>query len=268
MRFSASSMGFPGPEINNMALLPKDFGIEIFYEWGSADYWNDALDLIMRERTGGFSIHSPFNNVDICMPCDEEKLFHVLRTPFDLYHKYSGEFYVVHTNGYLPADADKQFEDDCRKRAEDRLARFHEICVSEGVRMVVENLGFRRGKKHLYNHQQFLELFQALPEIWCLIDTGHTLLGDFDIYDIQKTLKNRLVAYHVHDNDKMLDQHLRIGAGCLDWNRFAQGYKEFTPDAAIVMEYNLAAIKEYQEDKDRLLALLSQTGSAQYGNNA
>ena len=75
MRFSASSMGFPGPEINNMALLPKDFGIEIFYEWGSADYWNDALDLIMRERTGGFSIHSPFNNVDICMPCDEESSF-------------------------------------------------------------------------------------------------------------------------------------------------------------------------------------------------
>lgn len=256
MRVAVSSLSFTGPRINKMAQLPADFGIEIFYEWGSQHYWENLLEQIMPGRTGRFSIHSPFGHMDVSTATDEAKLFDQLRTPFDLYHKYNGECYVVHSCGHLDFPPDPVREEECRKQALDRLVRFDDICRREGVQMVVENLGFNNVERVLFNQQQFLDLFAQAPQLRCLLDTGHAVLADYDIYEIQNTLKDRLVAYHLHDNDGTADQHLRLGQGVIDWERFAQGFCSFTPDACVVMEYNAGEAPDYIQDREQLSRLI------------
>lgn len=257
MKFAVSSLSFVGPAITRMDKLPPEIGIEIFYEWGSPDYWEESLRLIMNNRAGRFSIHSPFVYTDISLSHDDEtRMFEVLRRPFDLYQRHNGEFYVVHTNGPIEHPQDIRKEQDMRKRVIDRLFRFEEICAREGIQMVVENLGFDRKKRILFNQQEFLAIFEQIPHLKCLIDTGHAVLADFNICEVQDRLKDRIIAYHVHDNNGEKDEHLRIDAGRINWEKFAEGFSKFTPNATMVFEYNSAEVSDYLEDMERLKSMI------------
>ena len=60
---------------------------------------------------------------------------------------------------------------------------------------------------------------------FCL-DTGHLLLLGLDVKKAMIQLGDRIEAFHVHDNDGILDQHLAPYMGKLDWNRFVEGLRE------------------------------------------
>ncbi len=253
MNISVSSLSFCGHHIYNMKELPPDYGIEIFYEWGGETYWKLALDQIMEDRSGKFSIHAPYQGwlTELSLVEDENKLFDYLREPFDLYHRFGGDGYVVHMNGpYAKPLTDKE-KRETLKRVQDRLNRFNDICLQEGITMLVENLAFGGGKDTLCNQEDFLAMFEQNPALNCIVDTGHALLAGFDILTLQKKLKDRIKAYHVHDNDGENDLHQRIGKGKINWKTFAQGAKDYTPEANFILEYNLNAIdhfENYQED--------------------
>ena len=104
MRYSISTCSFYKYKIRKLLALPKDFGVEIMYEFGSEDQWRSCLDILKAQGMDGFSIHAPFAFVDITAPCDEKALFDTLRRPFDLYHRYDGECYVLHTYGDVAGD--------------------------------------------------------------------------------------------------------------------------------------------------------------------
>jgi sugar phosphate isomerase/epimerase len=73
---------------------------------------------------------------------------------------------------------------------------------------------------------------------------------------LQKQLNARLIAYHIHDNDGLCDQHKRICTGTIDWDRFAEGVRTFTPNACMVMEYNAGRPEDYTEDSNIMKRLL------------
>jgi sugar phosphate isomerase/epimerase len=146
------------------------------------------------------------------------------------------------------------------KRVEDRLARLNDICLSEGVAMLVENLAFGHGQKTLCDQEDFLRLFQNNPALNCIVDTGHAVLGGVDIQAVQKVLGSRLKAYHLHDNDGREDLHRRVGTGVIDWKRFTSGARLYTPNAQFIMEYGAPAVSDfsdYAEDADKLRAWLA-----------
>ena len=262
MNISVSSLGFCGHPIYSMRKLPPELGIEIFYEWGSETYWELALTEIMRERTGKFSIHAPYQGsiTEMSLTDREDELFEYLRQPFRLYHKFGGEGYVVHINAPYAESPNPEEKAERLKRVEDRLACLNDICEREGVAMLVENLAFGHGQKTLCDQQDFLRLFENNPALNCIVDTGHAVLGGIDIYAVQKALGDRLKAYHLHDNDGLEDLHRRVGTGVIDWKRFSEGARLFTPNAQFIMEYVAPAVSEpgdYAEDADRIRAWLA-----------
>ncbi len=261
MNFSVSTLGFCGHPIYNMRKLRPDLGVEIFYEWGGDTYWELALTEIMQERTGKFSIHAPYQGVitEMSLTDREDELFEYLKQPFRLYHKFGAEGYVVHMNAPYAAAPSAMEKAERLKRVEDRLARLNDICVKEGVSMLVENLAFGHGLATLCSQEDFLKLFQNNPALNCIIDTGHAVLGNIDIFEVQKALGSRLKAYHLHDNDSREDLHQRIGTGVIDWNRFSQGARLYTPNANFVLEYNMSAVTgldDYVQDADKLRAMM------------
>lgn len=261
MKISVSSLGFCGHSVYSMSKLPPEIGVEIFYEWGGDTYWELALTEVMRERTGTFSIHAPYQGsiVEMSMTDREDELIEYLMQPFKLYHKFNADGYVVHINAPYATQPTPAEKVERLKRVEDRLARLNDICVREGVNMLVENLAFGRGKKTLCNHRDFLSLFEHNKDLNCIVDTGHAVLGGIDILDVQKTLGSRLQAYHIHDNDGAEDCHERMATGVIDWKKFGEGARLYTPNANFVMEYNASAFEtlhDYIVDADKLRALV------------
>lgn len=260
MRISVSSLGFSGPSGFGMSGLAPELGVEIFYEWGGATYWDLVLKEVFQGRTGPFSIHAPFQGkgMDLSLAEDERWLFDYLMQPFDLYHKYNSEGYVVHMNSPYPTEPTREERAERLQRVEDRLARFNEICRREGVNMLVENLAFSKGAT-LCRQQDFIGIFERNPELNCIVDTGHAVLAGIDIFEVQKALGGRLKAYHIHDNNGKSDGHKRIRTGVIDWARFGEGARLYTPDANFVMEYNpdsTDSIDDYMADAQALRDML------------
>lgn len=257
MKYTISSLSFDWGKAKRLKDMPEDLGYEIFWECGSEDTWRNTMELLQANCTHRFSIHSPYFFVDLSLPGDTAKMFEELKRPFDFYHKYNGEFYVVHTFDHMTYPHDAQFEADCRKRSVERLAAFDEICKAEGVLMAAENIAFGNGERYLFNHEQFLDIFRQLPELHCLIDLGHAALTDINVYELQKALGERIVAYHLHDNDGGSDTHKRMWMGKRDWDEFAKGVAEYTPNATGVMEYyGFPDLSDYMEDRERLEKLI------------
>lgn len=235
MRYSISTCSFYKFRVRRLLQMPENFGVEIFYEFGSPDQWESLLSQLYQSSRGPFSIHAPFTFVDISAPCDEGKLFDVLRRPFDLYHRYNGEFYVLHTYGEVDRPETSDHLEECRKRSVERLAKFQEICKKEGVHLAAENLC--AGKTPMFDQGQFLQLFRDIPDMNCVLDVGHALVTGMDIPTVQRELGSRICAYHLHNNDGKRDTHARLRDGIMDWASFAQNAARYTPDATGVLEY-------------------------------
>ena len=225
----------------------------------SADLWNSLLGELSARGMDGFSIHAPFAFADITADCDETALFDALRRPFDLYHRYGGEFYVLHTYGPSACSGDEAFRADCRARAAERLGKFNDICRSEGVVLGAENLC--DGTPPLFTGEQFLRLFTDLPDLHCVLDIGHALVAGMDIARLQRELGGRIRAYHLHTNNGRADTHDRLREGVMDWSAFAENCLRYTPDAVGVLEYlKYQDMSVYEEDRAYLSALLSNAG--------
>lgn len=249
IRFEVSTLGYTLNRAVQMAALPLDVGIEIFYEWGGTTYWIESMKTVMENRTGTFSIHSPFGYCDFTQTESERDLFQFLAEPFEMYHLMNGCHYVVHSNGHVSADLPEEKRADLRKLATERLVKFNEICKREGVSMVVENVP--DNGHTLFNHEQFLALFTENKELNCILDTGHAHMEHLDMYEIQKTLGSRLKAYHVHDNGGIVDSHFRFMSGVpggIDWKKFVDGVMKYTPNATITLEYSESRCKATTQD--------------------
>lgn len=257
MKYSISTCSFYKYRIRRLLPLPKELGVEIFYEFGSSDMWVDFMNLLNTDGKHAFSIHAPFAFVDIAAKCDEARLFDKLKKPFDLYHRFGGEFYVLHTYGDEALRGSEAERDYSRKLAAQRLFNFNELCRKEGVVLGAENLC--SGAPPLFDQQQFLALFRDIPDIHCVLDVGHALIGGMDIELLQEKLGSRICAYHLHNNDGVHDLHARLGSGIYDWTQFAENCKKFTPEATGVLEYmDETNLGTFREDIDFLEALMEQ----------
>lgn len=59
---------------------------------------------------------------------------------------------------------------------------------------------------------------------FCL-DIGHLLLLGLDAMNAMVTLGDRMVAFHIHDNDGVNDLHIEPFSGLTNWQRFVKGVR-------------------------------------------
>ena len=164
---------------------------------------------------------------------------------------------MLHTHGGIALGMTEAALLDKRQLAEERILRFGEICEAEGVRLMVENLGRNAEGKTVFDETAFIDLFLRNPQLECLLDVGHAVLGGYDIGKVQQMLGHQLAAYHLHDNHGIADDHLRIRHGVIDWQAWKKNCFLYTPDAEIVLEYDgLCDESVYHED----MAWIRQTG--------
>lgn len=237
MNFSVSTCSFYKNKIKKLLELPENYGVEVFSDFGSNDYWSRFMEALRRSgNRGSFSMHAPFTFVDLANSEDIQRDYDTIKYYFDTYHKFSAEFYVLHAYG-TTLSGNPNYMQEARKRSVNRIAELQEICRANDVNLLVENTC--DGVVPLFNQEQFLDIFRQIPSLGCLIDVGHAQLSGIDVSAVQRELGARVKAYHLHSNNGSADQHLRIREGIFDWENFCRDARRYTPDATGVIEYML-----------------------------
>ena len=231
MKFSISDLAFAGFKNSALEHLPSEYGIEIFYEFGTDNYWDARCEKFLAERKADLSIHAPCVAVNLADAKDFNYL-EVYRRTLAYAQRQKAAFVVLHTNEKWTGDRDA-----VTMLVEKRLKEILALAKMHHVKVLIENVGLRTNGTLLYDWEQYLELLAKFPQTGALIDLGHAHVNDWNIINVLEVLQSQIKAVHLHDNNGMADQHLPIGEGSIDWQGYFCKAKEVTPEAVQVLEY-------------------------------
>lgn len=228
MNFVVSDLLFPGFKKFGIRALSAEYGIEFFYEFGREYYWDEETEAWGKRE---LTIHAPCVAVNLADRNDQNYLAAFEET-FAYAKKVNSGFVVVHTNEGFEGEV-KEVQAMVRDRLQEVLA----IAKKYGVPAVIENVGLRTKGNVLFTLDEYLALFNEFPEAKALIDTGHAHVNGWNIPEVIEALGDKLIGFHIHDNDGNGDDHLPVGKGTLEWAPLFEAIKKHTPKATLVFEY-------------------------------
>ncbi len=222
--------------------------IEFFVEPADSKHSEKLLKLLDVIDSTDVSLHGPYRMSAFTDSEDSwQKTLSCYSNCIDLCAKHNFEFVVVHTNEALEPHHSKEV-------IETRLREVVDLANSKGVTILVENVGV--GKNMLYNEEEFIKLVED-NDYKVLIDFGHFLVNGWDVDRVLERLKDRIVAYHIHNNDGVGDRHQSIFDGVFDYAPVIKSIQKHTPDANIALEYSAITDKNVLlEDLKKIEELL------------
>jgi sugar phosphate isomerase/epimerase len=232
MLLSLSNLSFVGFNYTALKQLPTNLGLEIFYEFGDNFHWERVMREIYANRPlQNLSIHGPCIGSNLAGENDTHYL-PLYKNVFAFAAKWKADFVVVHTN--------EEFKGEkalVRERVHDRLRELLTLSQQHQVQLLIENVGLKDKNTLLFDWQEYLELLSSLPAAGALLDIGHAYINKWNLPNVIQQLGNRLIAYHLHDNHGLSDDHLPIGNGNIDLNPLFTAILSYTPKATLVFEY-------------------------------
>ncbi len=187
------------------------------------DEWRDSLDgervrklCEIKASTGIlYTVHTPLIDVNIASSNEALRRASLREIIKSIHHAYEigAELAVVHPGQSSPLDHfyPKTSWNLNRQSLEEIIAFSEEL----GVRVGIENLP-SDSSGILKRVRDFQDLIAEGVPLKIALDVGHANtmreLGSFI-----GAMKDRIIHVHLHDNRGEKDQHLRIGAGTVDW---------------------------------------------------
>lgn len=214
-------------------------GVEVFPEPQLTRYAPMLRRAMPRLRRCPTTMHGPYWGIDPCfLPPEPEAA---------VYEKYwrqtladareMGAAYVVyHMYNFRFAPEERKAK---REAAMQTLALTRSWAAEYGVKLAIENTETRRcAEENMLTQQEFVELVRAQEDCGVLIDIGHVACADWDMTQLIADLHDRIVGYHLHNNDGFRDLHQPILQGVIDMERWAADARRYTPDAILTLEYD------------------------------
>ncbi|MBS6952532.1 MAG: sugar phosphate isomerase/epimerase [Enterocloster asparagiformis] len=212
-------------------------GIEFFIHTYSQAYmermerigeWVGALPL---------ALHGPFLHVEATSAPGSDAydtLTQAYERAFRLARRFGCGHMVFHDHERFVRPEQKQpLQAQCLENIETLIG----LAKPWGVRLLLENLALPVKGTPLFDQEEYIGLFDRFPEADCLIDVGHLGVAGWDMEAVISRLAGRITGYHLHNNDGKNDSHRRIGDGVIDYSRFFELYRAYTPDADLTLEY-------------------------------
>ena len=123
-----------------------------------------------------------------------------------------------------------------RKRAE--TAQQHGICLA--VENMLSNNLFDGSitKRTCTSCEELMALVDSInhPMVGFCLDAGHAHYMGWDIPKAIHSMSDRLIALHLHDNDRFNDEHLAPFSGTVDWNGCLNALKEIKYSGILMLE--------------------------------
>lgn len=242
-------------EVLNIAEKYPRVGLEIFPFWERPGY--DEILEKYKERLLKLpiSVHEQYYESEHSVDENDEKYAFTMeatKKAIALTQELGGKYLVYHYNNMeiLPHKRREMLEN-----ARKNLFEITDMAKEAGVDVVIENVGVQARNNEMLNEQEFIEECLAMPNN-VLIDIGHAWCNGWDLEHVISSLKGKIVSYHIHNNNGKDDQHNRMHDGTLDFDRFYELYRKYTPKAEIVLEYylpNRENLNEIEADIQELL---------------
>ncbi len=183
-----------------------------------------------------YSIHAPFADVNIASPGNAmrkaamKRLWQSLQFAHDL-----GAYLVVfHPGG---RSAISSFYPGANwKQNQESIMQLHKWATELGIKIAMENLPEKYGFL-MKTPQDFMQFYQesGLEDIGIVLDTGHAHLDGQTLAFLQQ-LPKKVVHIHISDNHGVMDEHLGLGEGNIDWAEFAKAVKAANFSGTILTE--------------------------------
>lgn len=189
------------------------------------------------------TVHSPMEVDATSKPGSPEwdQLMEWWKRSFAICRQLHARSIVLHTHqhsGFGPETAEA-----LRGYALNNIQTIGRMAAEQGVRLTVENVGLWNNQSLLFDEEQFLRLFDELPqEVGALIDLGHALINRWNLERVVSTLGKRIFAFHLHNNDGDADTHRPLFEEG-GWYKpeqvedFLRLTNRFCPDAEWILEY-------------------------------
>lgn len=242
-------------EVIEIAEKYPQVGVEIFPFWERAGYDEMLAKHKKRLAQLPISIHEQYYGSEHSVDESDERYaftMEVTKKAISLAQELKAKYVVYHYNNMevLPDKREKMLEITRRN-----LHEVNRMAKEAGVEVLIENVGVCSLGNVIFDEQEFIEECLAMPNN-VLIDIGHAWCNGWDLEHVISSLKDKIVSYHVHNNNGKNDQHKRMHDGTLDFDRFVELYKRYTPNAELVLEYylpNQENLDEIEEDIQELL---------------
>ncbi|MBQ7919949.1 MAG: sugar phosphate isomerase/epimerase [Lachnospiraceae bacterium] len=218
------------------------------------------------------TFHGPFKELEATSPLDSEAhaiMVEGYKQAFQFCKDFSAHGIVMHTNEKIQlTDENSALKNNCIAT----IKEIGEIAQTAGVKLQVENVGFPLNKNVLFPMEDFIQLFDEIPDdIGCLIDVGHAFANNWDLAELIKRLGTRITSYHIHNNDGVHDSHRMIFEEGLyyskeDWKKLFVVMEKYSPDADWILEYspkNDITVENVVGEVKEILAMLDMTPKAE-----
>jgi sugar phosphate isomerase/epimerase len=201
----------------------------------------DAKALLQMGRAAGvgFSIHLPFvdlNLASLVAPVWQLSLERTQRG-IDFGHTIGAQCGVLHT-GLCPLPVEEVLHAG-QGRLQEALS-----ALELAIPVALENLVLSP-QDLLQKPDELLELLNSNPRFGFCLDVGHALVelgpGGWERY--YGLLKDRLIHFHLHDNDGTSDQHRVCGEGQVDWAWVRQVLRGFEGTAALETTHGAEGVR-------------------------
>lgn len=232
-------------------------GLELFPLWNTQEYGSMMEQYMDRLSQLPVSFHEQYYESEHAVDETDARYLPTMDMTVKtiaLAKRLNSRYIVYHYNNM------EILTDECEARlaiTRKNLKKVNAYAQEAGVEMVIENVGVASHNNVMLNEQEFIDECLSMSNP-VLIDVGHAWCNGWDLEHVISTLKDKIVAYHIHNNNGRDDEHKRIHEGTLDFNKFMFMYQKYTPKADLVLEYASGVssdVSGIESDIEELLAM-------------
>jgi sugar phosphate isomerase/epimerase len=198
-----------------------------------------------------FSVHAPFADINIASPskCILRAVLKRLEKSIKFTSDIEALVWVFHPGlktGISMFYPGMEWVQNCKT-----AKALYSIAEEYGVEIAIENVPepYPFLMKNVEHFRRFYN--DVNEEIGIALDVGHANLnGQLELF--LKTFPEKIVHIHAHDNGGKDDEHLGVGRGTVNWDRFAELLRQVSYNKIVVVE----SVEHVQESVEKLRALL------------
>ncbi len=213
----------------------------------------EELKEISKSKNIEFSLHAPFADINIASPSKT-----MLNASMRRLKKSMG--YAKDLNAYLwvfhpgsKSGISEFYPGADWKQNVQSIRQLHAIAKAYGIQIAMENLPEKYAflMKKPEDFQRFYKE-TGLDDIGIVLDTGHANL-EGQIQPFLQNLPKEIKHIHISDNHGVIDEHLGLGHGAINWQEFASLLKA-TGFSGTILTESVHNVRETLEKLQTLFA--------------
>ncbi len=225
---------FAGSAIKNLELWGAfNFGNEDHFPYRKNGYANRLIDELEKLGIKARTMHAPFSKTLDISSLDEnlrKETVSEIEAAVSVFCRLPGaETVIIHGGGILTRPEEKKMRLDQSRKS---LVELDEALSKTKIRLAVENMlpglvGWQPSDLSF--------LIESLPNTGICLDTGHAYIsGVLEV--MLKSLKDKIIAFHLSDTYDSVDRHLIPFEGSVDWFEFRKKILEVKPPEFLTFE--------------------------------